>query len=90
MEYCSKDPQSHDPREKSHWKASGNRSSSNSSSSLFVIMRRVVQGNLSRNPELLVDTNPKFEIDLRIEGVSQDAILQDEVKMNEINKKLEV
>ena len=36
-----------------------------------------------------VDRKPQFEIDLRVEGVSQDAILQDEEKMKEINKKLE-
>ena len=34
-------------------------------------------------------TRKQFEIDLRVEGVSQDAILQDEAKMNEINEKLE-
>ena len=32
---------------------------------------------------------PQFEIDLRVEGVSQDAILQDEAKMNEINEMFE-
>ena len=37
----------------------------------------------------LVDKKPQFEIDLRVEGVSQDDILQDEAKMNEINEKLE-
>ena len=36
-----------------------------------------------------VDKKPQVEIDLRIEGVSQDAILQDEAKMNETNEKLE-
>ena len=34
-------------------------------------------------------TRKQFEIDLRVEGVSQDAILQDEAKMNEISEKLE-
>ena len=42
-----------------------------------------------QNPEPHVDKKPQFKIGLRIEGVSQDAILQDEAKMNEINKKLE-
>ena len=46
--------------------------------------RKLVQNSVS-----LVDKNPLFEIDLRVEGVSQDAILQDEAKMNEINEKLE-
>ena len=43
---------------------------------------------LVRNPEPPVDTKPQFEIDLR-KGVSQDAVLQDEAKVNEINEKLE-
>ena len=42
-----------------------------------------------RNSVSLVDKKPQFEIDLRVEGVSQDAILQDEEKMKEISKKLE-
>ena len=37
-----------------------------------------VQGILS---QLLTKKKPQFEIDLRVEGVSQDAILQDEEKM---------
>ena len=36
-----------------------------------------------------VDKKPRFEIDLRVQGVSQDAILQDEEKLKEINEKLE-
>ena len=36
-----------------------------------------------------VEKKPQFEIDLRAEGVSQDAILQDVEKMKEINEKLE-
>ena len=36
---------------------------------------------------LAVDTMPQCEIDLR-EGVSHDAISQDEEKMKEINEKL--
>ena len=44
---------------------------------------------LVRDLELAVEKKPHFEIDLRVEGVSQDAILQDEEKMKEINKKLE-
>ena len=43
---------------------------------------------LVRDPEPAVEEKPRFEIDLRVEGVSQDAVLQDEEKMNEINKKL--
>ena len=42
---------------------------------------------LVRNFEPLVDKKSQFEIDLRTEGVSQDAILQDESKMNEISEK---
>ena len=42
-----------------------------------------------RDSESVVDKKPQFEIDLRVEGVSQDTILQDEEKMKEINKKLE-
>ena len=44
---------------------------------------------LARNLEPLVDNKLQFEIDLRVHGVSQDAILQYEAKMNEINEKLE-
>ena len=44
---------------------------------------------LVRNPEPPVDKKPQFEIDLRREGVSKDAILQDEAKMNEIGEILE-
>ena len=36
--------------------------------------------------EPAVEKKPQFEIDLRVEGVSQDAILQDEQKMKEINE----
>ena len=46
--------------------------------------RKLVQNSVS-----LVHKNPQFEIDLRVEGVSQDAILQDEEKMNETNEELE-
>ena len=41
---------------------------------------------LVRDPDPAVEKNPQFEIDLRIEGVSQGAILQDEEKMKEINE----
>ena len=44
---------------------------------------------LVRDLELAVEKKLKFEIDLRVDGVSQDAILQDDEKMKEINKKLE-
>ena len=44
---------------------------------------------LVRDSEPVVDEKPQFEIDLRVQGVSQDAILQDEEKMKDINKKLE-
>ena len=61
--------------------------------------KRDVKGNTTEDPGLstskrlvrnsvsLVDKKPQFEIDLRVEGVSQDAILQDEEQMKEINKK---
>ena len=44
---------------------------------------------LLRDPEPAVGEKPQFETDLRVEGVSQDAISQDEEKMIEIKKKLE-
>ena len=43
-------------------------------------------GRLSRDLEPAVDKVPLFEIDLRVEGVSQDAILQEE-KMKQKNWK---
>ena len=46
-------------------------------------------GKPVRNAVSLVDKKPQFEIDLRMEGVLQDAILKDEEQMKEINKKLE-
>ena len=36
----------------------------------------------------LLTKKPEFEIDLRVEGVPQDAILKDEEQMKETNKKL--
>ena len=36
-----------------------------------------------------VEESPKFDIDLRLEGASQDAILKDEKQMKEINESLE-
>ena len=39
--------------------------------------------------EPAVEKKPQFEIDLQVERVSQDAILKDEEKMDEINEKLE-
>ena len=45
--------------------------------------RRIVQ-----DFEPIVE-EPQCEIDLRVEGVSQDAILRDEAKVNEINEKFE-
>ena len=63
--------------------------------------QRDVKGNTTEDPGLyssrkpvlnsvpLVDRKSQFEIDLRAEGVSQDAILQDEEQMKEIYKKLE-
>ena len=44
---------------------------------------------LVRDLEPAVEKKPQFEIDLGVEGVFQDAILQDEEKMKEIHKKLE-
>ena len=44
---------------------------------------------LERNSVSLVDKKPKFEIDLRVERVPQDAILKEEEQMKEINNKLE-
>ena len=44
---------------------------------------------LVRDPEPAVDKKQPFEIDLRVTGGSQDAVLQDEEKMKEITEKLE-
>ena len=41
---------------------------------------------LVRDPGPVAEKKPQFEIDLRVEGVSQDAILQDGEKVKEINK----
>ena len=41
---------------------------------------------LVRDSEPVDDKKPKFEIDLRVEGVPQDVILKDEEQMKEINK----
>ena len=43
---------------------------------------------LVRDSESDVEKKPQFEIDLRVEGVSQDAILQDEEKIKEVNEKV--
>ena len=43
---------------------------------------------LVRDSEPVDDKKRQFEIDLRVEVVCQDAILQDEEKMRDINKKL--
>ena len=54
---------------------------------------RDVRGNTTDDQtstrKLVVDEKPQFQNDLRVHGVSQDAILQDEEKMKDINKKLE-
>ena len=41
-----------------------------------------------RDTEALVDEKPEFEIDLRVEGVPQGAILKHEEQMKEISEKL--
>ena len=46
-------------------------------------------GKVARNSVSFVDKRPQFEIDLRVERVSQCAILQHEEQMKETNKKLE-
>ena len=43
-------------------------------------------GQLSRDTETPVAQKPKFEIDLRVEGVPQNVISKDEEQMKEINK----
>ena len=43
---------------------------------------------LVRNPEPTVEKKPQFEIDLRVEGVSQDTFLQVEEKMKQIHGKV--
>ena len=52
-------------------------------------MCRLIQGNLYGALSHLLTKKQQFEIDFRKAGVSQDAILQDEAKMSEINEKLE-
>ena len=52
------------------------------------MMCRPVHGNLLRDSEPVDDKKPQFEIDLRVERVSQDAILQCDEKMKEINEKV--
>ena len=42
-----------------------------------------------RDTEHSVQKQPELEIDLRIDGVPQDAIFEDEMQMKEINEKLE-
>ena len=41
---------------------------------------------LEQNSVSLVDKKPKFEFDLRVEGVPQDAILKDEEQTGERNQ----
>ena len=41
-----------------------------------------------RDTESSVKERPKFETDVRVEGVPQDAILEDEGQMKDINKTL--
>ena len=43
-------------------------------------------GQLPRDTETRVEQKPKFETDLRVEGVPQYAILKAEEQMKEINK----
>ena len=52
-------------------------------------MIKLVSGDLYEVFEPAVEKKPQFEIDLRVEGVSQDAILQNEEEMREINKELQ-
>ena len=55
------------------------------------MMCRLAQGDLyGILSQLMKKKKPQFEIDLRVEGESQDAILQDEEKRKEINEKLEL
>ena len=52
-------------------------------------MIKLAQRDLCNMLSQMLRKSHKFEIDLRLEGVSQHAIVQDEAKMNEINEKLE-
>ena len=45
-------------------------------------------GKPVQDPESKVEQKPDVDIDVRVQGVSQDAILQDEAKMREINQQL--
>ena len=42
-----------------------------------------------QNTESSDEEKPRFEIDLRVEGVLEDVILKDEEQMKEVNEKLE-
>ena len=49
----------------------------------------VLTGKPVRDTASSVEEQPTFEIDLRVEEVSQDAILKDEEQMKKINDTLE-
>ena len=109
IEYCSKDSQPHDQRQKTqkrNWQSQQQQQQQQSICDNVTSIRRFAResqsgtrdvrgyttddqtGTCTRS-EPAVEQKLQFEIYLRVEGVSQDAILQDEEKMKEINKKLE-
>ena len=51
---------------------------------------RPAEGNHVQNSVSLVNKKSSFEIDLRVEGASQDPISQDEAKINEVNENLDM
>ena len=51
--------------------------------------QQLTDEKLERNFVLSVNKKPKFEIDLRLEGVPQDEILKDAKWMTKVYKKLE-
>ena len=44
---------------------------------------------LKRSAESLVEKEPEFKVDLRIEGIAQDVILKDEERMGKIQEEVE-
>ena len=52
------------------------------------LVLEIAQGSLCKIRSQRLNKKPDVDIDLRVRGVSQDAILQDETKMREINQQV--
>ena len=80
---------------KSNWHSQQQQPQQSLSDDASTSTRKLVAGQTGKRDvrryttDLQMTKKPQFEIYLRVEGVSQDAILQDEEKMKEINKQLE-